>query len=264
MQRWDTVEACRIWRDAAQQAGETIGFVPTMGALHAGHSTLIERARAECDRVVGSIFVNPTQFNDASDFDNYPNTLAEDLSLCESLDVDGVFMPTRDSLYPDGYRFRLTENAYSTKLEGEHRPGHFDGVLTVVMKLLQIVSPQKAYFGEKDWQQLSLIRDMAKAFYMPVAIVPVPTVREPDGLALSSRNRRLSASARARAAAFPKILVQSATAEEAARELQLAGFEVEYVSDSDGRRLAAVVLDGVRLIDNWDLSQVGIASTVLV
>ena len=256
MQLWRTVEACQNWRAEVALTSESVGFVATMGALHAGHTALIEAAQRECDRVVVSIFVNPTQFNDASDFEKYPNTFVEDLELCRQLGVDGVFSPERDALYADNYRFRVTEDQVSSEYEGEHRPGHFDGVLTVVLKLLQIVAPHRAYFGEKDWQQLSLIRDMAKAFYLPLEVVPVPTVREADRLALSSRNRRLSPAAREMAGAFPRILTQASSPEVAEVELAEAGFEVDYVAESDGRRLGAVSIEGVRLIDNWDLSEI--------
>jgi|TARA_B110000438_G_scaffold284818_2_gene314246 pantoate--beta-alanine ligase len=256
MHRWETVEACQSWRARIASTNESVGFVATMGALHPGHAALIEAAKAESDRVVVSIFVNPTQFNDASDFEKYPNTLAEDLELCRELGVDGVLRPHRAALYADEYRFRVTEDQVSTAYEGEHRPGHFDGVLTVVLKLLQIVAPQRAYFGEKDWQQLSLIRDMVEAFYMPMKIVPVPTVRETDGLALSSRNRRLSQAGREQARAFPQILTQAESPEAAVAELAAAGFQVDYVAESDGRRLGAVFVEGVRLIDNWDLSEI--------
>ncbi|WP_438479762.1 pantoate--beta-alanine ligase [Oleiharenicola lentus] len=226
-----------------------IGFVPTMGALHAGHRALLERAWAENDRVVLSIFVNPTQFNDQSDFAHYPKTLEADLQLAEGLVTD-VIVPTYDELYPDGYRYRVTENRFSTELEGAHRPGHFDGVLTVVMKLLNLVQANRAYFGEKDWQQLALVRDMAAAFFLPTEIVACPTIREPSGLALSSRNERLSASGRAHAANFSRILRESPDANHAASALQSTGFEVDYVTDRAGIRLGAIKFEGVRLIDN--------------
>ena len=255
MIEWREQGALRAWR-ATRPAG-TVGFVPTMGALHRGHAALIERARAECATVVVSIFVNPTQFNDPADCANYPQPLEADLAQCAALGVEGVFLPTRDALYPDGYRYRITEGEASQVREGAFRPGHFDGVLTVVHKLLQLVGPDRAYFGEKDWQQLSLVRGMAEAFFLPVEIVPCPTVREADGLALSSRNGRLTAAARERAAEFPYHLVTAPTAAAAARALRAEGFAVEYVEDADGRRLGAVTLDGVRLIDNWALEAVG-------
>lgn len=236
-------------RGGPEFAGRTVGFVPTMGALHRGHASLLERARRENDLVVLSIFVNPTQFNDPQDLAKYPRTLEADLAVAEGL-ADWVFVPAANAIYPDAYRYRVTETALSLDLEGAHRPGHFDGVLTVVLKLLNLVAPQRAYFGEKDWQQLQLVRDMAADFFLSVEIVACPTVRESDGLALSSRNRRLSATARAQAAAFPRILREAPDAERAVVQLAQMGFTVDYVADRGESRLGAVRLDGVRLIDH--------------
>jgi pantoate--beta-alanine ligase len=227
----------------------TIGFVPTMGALHEGHRSLLRRARAECDHVVMSVFVNPTQFDNKDDLAAYPRALETDLEFAGEL-VDAVIAPEPRVLYADGYRYRVTETDLSRVLEGEQRPGHFDGVLTVVMKLLNLVRPARAYFGRKDWQQLQLVRGMASAFFLPVEVVECETVREPDGLAMSSRNRRLSPDARKRAAAFPRILSESADSASAVASLAAAGFEVDYVEERDGVRLGAVRLEGVRLIDN--------------
>ena len=239
----------RAARTGGDFAGRSVGFVPTMGALHEGHRKLLARARAENDRVVLSIFVNPTQFNDANDLKKYPRTLDADLALSHGL-VDDVIVPEPEELYPDKYRFRVTENQLSTVLEGAHRPGHFDGVLTVVLKLLNLVQPHRAYFGEKDWQQLELVRGMAAALLLPVEIIPCETVRDPDGLAMSSRNRRLSPAARARAVQFPRILRAASNPAAAAQELRAAGFEVDYVEERDGVRLGAVRIEEVRLIDN--------------
>ena len=230
-------------------AGRTVGFVPTMGALHAGHRALLERARVENDRVVLSIFVNPAQFNDAADLARYPRTLEADMALAEGF-VDDVLAPPAAELYPDEYRYRVTENELSHHWEGAHRPGHFDGVLTVVMKLLNLVQAHRAYFGEKDWQQLQLVRGMARAYFLPVEIVACPTVRADDGLALSSRNQRLSPAGRDQAAVFPKILQDASHPVVAASALRAAGFTVDYVVDHEGRRLGAVRIEEVRLIDN--------------
>ncbi len=239
----------RAARAAPDFASGPVGFVPTMGALHAGHRALLERARAENDRVVLSIFVNPAQFNDPADLARYPRTLAADLALAEGL-VDDVLAPAAAELYPDEYRYRVTEGELSRRWEGAQRPGHFDGVLTVVLKLLNLVQPDRSYFGEKDWQQLQLVRGMTQALFLPGEIVACPTVRAADGLALSSRNERLSPAGRARAAGFQKILRESLAAEIAAPALRAAGFEVDYVADHGGVRLGAVRLEGVRLIDN--------------
>lgn len=242
------IEGLQVWR--RQFHDEVVGFVPTMGALHVGHAALIKRARSECGRVVVSIFINPTQFNDSGDLAAYPVETESDLNLCRELGVDLVFMPTRDLMYPDEYRYRISELRDSLKWEGEHRPGHFDGVLTVVMKLFLLVDPHKAYFGEKDWQQLELVAGMAKAFFLPVEVVACPTIRDENGLALSSRNARLNELDREKAAAFHRHLVSAIDADSAAGALRDEGFDVEYVVDSEGRRIAAIHFQGVRLIDN--------------
>jgi pantoate--beta-alanine ligase len=245
----ETLAACRTVRQGPDYAGRSVGFVPTMGALHTGHRALLARARAENDRVVLSIFVNPTQFNDPTDLEKYPRTLAADLKLATGL-VDDVIVPTAAELYPDNYAYRVTEDKFSRELEGAHRPGHFDGVLTIVLKLLNLAAPQRAYFGEKDWQQLSLVEGMVRALLLPVEIVPCPTEREVDGLAQSSRNRRLSHAARVRAAQFPAILRAAGNAPAAVAALDAAGFAVDYVEDREGVRLGAVRIENVRLIDN--------------
>lgn len=239
----------RALRGSPAWAGRTVGFVPTMGALHSGHAALLARARAENERVVLSVFVNPTQFNDPADLARYPRTLEADVALARPY-VDAVLAPPPEAFYPDGYRYRVTENSLSTLLEGAQRPGHFDGVLTVVLKLLNVVQPHRAYFGEKDWQQLQLVRGLVEALLLPVEIVPCPTERDTDGLALSSRNRRLSPPGRTLAAAFPRALRTAPTAAAAAAALREQGFEVDYVEDRDGVRLGAVRVEGVRLIDN--------------
>ena len=221
-----------------------------MGALHEGHRSLVRRSRQENDLTLVSIFVNPAQFDDPGDLARYPRTLDDDLAALRAERTDFLLLPRADDLYADGYRYRVTEIEHSRTLEGAHRPGHFDGVLTVVLKLLQLAHADRAYFGEKDWQQLSLVRGMANAFFLPTAIVGCPTVRERDGLALSSRNRHLAPGDRSRAPLFHRALADAATAEEAARDLTAAGFEVDYVEDGPGRRLGAVRIGGIRLIDN--------------
>jgi pantoate--beta-alanine ligase len=240
-------------RRAQRRAGITLGFVPTMGALHEGHLSLVRRSRAENDRTLVSIFVNPPQFDDPADFAKYPRSIDDDLAMLRLAGADDVLLPTQEDLYRDGYRYRVIEVDFSKTLEGAHRPGHFDAVLTVVLKLLQLADAERAYFGEKDWQQLQLVRGMAEAFFLPTAIVPCATVREDDGLALSSRNRRLNAADRAKAPALHRALVDAATADEAARSLRASGFAVDYVEDRAQRRLGAIRLGGVRLIDNVPL-----------
>jgi pantoate--beta-alanine ligase len=244
------------WRSERHKqirAGRTLGFVPTMGALHEGHLSLVQRSKTENDLTLVSLFVNPTQFDNPTDLTKYPRTLESDLATLEMARTDFVFLPRESDLYPDLYHYRVTETNLSTVMEGASRPGHFNGVLTVVLKLLQIASAERAYFGEKDWQQLTLVRGMAEAFFLPTTIVACATVRETDGLAVSSRNRRLVPQDRARASRFYDTLSNAPTAEAATRELRTSGFTVDYVEDRDGRRLGAVRLGDVRLIDNVPL-----------
>jgi pantoate--beta-alanine ligase len=228
----------------------SVGFVPTMGALHKGHASLIEKSAAENNLTVLSIFVNPTQFNNPDDLKKYPRTWEADVELAKAAGANVILSPKYEELYADNYRFQLSEKEFSKKLCGAHRPGHFDGVLTVVMKLLQIVNPKKAYFGEKDFQQLQLIQDMTKAFFLPVEIVPGPTVREADGLAMSSRNVRLTPEGREKAPLLLKALKDGLSFEKAKQLLGEKQIELEYLEEHFGRRYIAAYIDGVRLIDN--------------
>lgn len=228
----------------------TVGFVPTMGALHAGHSSLLECAKQENDFTVLSIFVNPTQFNDPKDLEKYPRTFEDDFQIATQTGVSAVFYPEFANMYPDNYKYSVTENSYSKILCGASRPGHFDGVLTVVMKLFNIVQPDRAYFGEKDYQQLHLIEGLVKAFFLPLQIRPVATLREKSGLAMSSRNARLSAEGRKKAALLFKTITEVPTVESAKNILLNYGFQIDYLEDIDGRRFVAAFLEGVRLIDN--------------
>jgi len=248
-----TVAEWRQLRAAHRAAGRTVGFVPTMGALHAGHASLFQAARRDCAVVLASVFVNPTQFDEKHDFELYPRMLDQDCTLMDQADVDVVFAPSGAEMYPNGTRYAVTENQFSRELCGAHRPGHFDGVLTVVLKLLQIADAERAYFGEKDFQQLQLIRGLCTAFLLPTEIVPCPTVREADGLAMSSRNARLSPAERALAPTFHRVLASASTAPAANAELVAAGFAVDYVEDRENRRYGAVRLGSTRLIDNVPL-----------
>lgn len=245
-----TVADCRRFEAAARKKKVRIGFVPTMGALHSGHLSLLKRAKRECDVVVLSVFVNPTQFNDPNDLKKYPKTLDSDLAIAKLAKVDAVFVPNAKTMYPDGYRYRVSETEMSRMLCGAHRPGHFDGVLTVVMKLFQAVRPDRAYFGEKDHQQLMLVKGMIEAFFLPIDLVACPTVRERDGLAMSSRNALLTADERSRAPEFSRILKSGKAVEAIRRELVRSGFEVDYVEKRNQRIYGAVRLGQVRLIDN--------------
>jgi len=230
-----------------------IGFVPTMGALHEGHLSLVGASKAQNAVTVVSVFINPTQFDDKKDFEEYPADSRADLAQLEKAGVDFVLLPDAAQIYTDDYRFKVIEQDFSRLFCGAHRPGHFDGVLTVVMRLLNLVRPDHAYFGEKDYQQLQLIRDMVSAFFMPVRIVACETVREADGLAMSSRNRHLDARRRSQAATLYAALKRSRSADEARKKLVESGFDVDYVEDIENRRLAAARLGDTRLIDNVEI-----------
>ena len=247
-QVWYTVAD---WLDRRRAlAGRSIGFIPTMGALHRGHASLVERCRGESEIVVVSIFVNPSQFNDPKDLERYPRTLKSDLALLENLGADEVIVPSASEFYPNGYRFRVEPNSGAQVMEGAYRPGFLQGVMTVVLKLLGMVRPDRAYFGEKDYQQLKVITDMVQEFFIPTKIIPCPTVREESGLAESSRNMLLSPEAGEKAAWLFRALTIAANPAEARAILHAQGFVVEYVEECWGRRFAAAFLEGVRLIDN--------------
>lgn len=250
------IKSVSEWRQLAESAelkGKKIGFVPTMGALHAGHASLIKKSVQENDITVVSIFVNPTQFNDPKDFENYPVTFDEDLQLIEKLNVDFLFYPSAEEIYADNFSYRIEENNLSKILCGAFRPGHFEGVLTVVLKLFNIIQPTQAYFGEKDYQQYKLIDGMVKAFHLNIKIIPCPIIREDDGLAMSSRNRRLTVDERKFASNFTRLLMSKKTTGEIKSELKKLGFIVDYIEDYAGRRFGAVHLGKVRLIDNVEL-----------
>ncbi|MBI2689056.1 MAG: pantoate--beta-alanine ligase [Acidobacteria bacterium] len=230
--------------------GKSIGFVPTMGALHRGHASLVERSCAENAVTVVSIFVNPLQFNDPNDLKRYPRPIETDLAMLGDLGTDEVLLPGPEELYPNGYPFLVTADALTSLMEGRHRPGHFNGVMTVVLKLLNLARADRAYFGEKDYQQLRIIAGMAADLFVPTAIVPCATIRAENGLALSSRNALLSDAGRAKAATIHRVLTQCATAADAQAALEGEGLIVDYVEEHWGRRFAAAFLEGVRLIDN--------------
>ncbi len=187
----ETIRDMRTWAADRQRAGKTIGFVPTMGALHAGHRALLERARRECDCAVASVFVNPTQFGPNEDFKAYPRTWEADRAMCAAAGLDAVFKPTAKEMYPENIRTVVEVLGWSDKLCGMTRPGHFRGVATVVTKLFSIIRPTKAFFGAKDGQQLLIIQRMSRDLNLGVTVVRCETVREKDGLAMSSRNRYL-------------------------------------------------------------------------
>jgi pantoate--beta-alanine ligase len=264
-----------LWRKGEVR----VGLVPTMGALHQGHMALVEAARAECDRIVASIFVNPKQFAPTEDLGSYPRREAADLEMLRSAGVDLVFIPALDEMYPPDFATLVRVGGLTEGLCGAHRAGHFDGVTTVVTKLLIQALPDTAYFGEKDYQQLTVVRRLARDLDIPVRIAGVPTVREPDGLALSSRNVYLSAEERRIAPNLARVLRSiaavlaqdpNAVAQEIAHgsaALQQAGFAVEYLEireaeslavtsevTASSRVFAAVRLGTTRLIDNMPIA----------
>lgn len=244
----------QTWRRSLEK--ENLGFVPTMGALHEGHLSLIKRSRHENDQTVLSVFVNPTQFNHAQDLKSYPRTWESDLKLASDAGVDVIFFPSYQEIYPDNYSVTVNESDFSFLLCGANRKGHFQGVLTVVLKLINIVNPKRLYMGEKDFQQLQLVKKMAAALFLPTEIIGCPTARDSEGLALSSRNSRLSEADRQKASLIFKTISSSETPLQAHHTLEKAGFKIDYLIDIEKRRYVAAFLpsaqvDGeVRLIDN--------------
>ncbi|OGT56671.1 MAG: pantoate--beta-alanine ligase [Gammaproteobacteria bacterium RIFCSPHIGHO2_12_FULL_42_10] len=231
-------------------ANKSVGLVHTMGNLHQGHLQLCERSKHENDVTVACIFINPTQFNTENDFKYYPRTLEQDRALLNAMQIDILIHPAVEMIYPDNYHIQISETSLSLELEGAYRPGHFNGMLTVVLKLLLLVRPTRAYYGEKDYQQLLLIKKMAAALFLLTEIIGCPTVRDHDQLALSSRNTRLSPTERALAAYFPKLLHSTLSLDEITQQLTDLGFKIDYITEKWQRRLGAVWINQVRLIDN--------------
>jgi len=281
----DTPAGVRAWSDGIHVTGDTIGLVPTMGALHRGHLELIDAARRLADEVIVSIFVNPLQFGEQGDYDRYPRPLEDDLRVCRAAGVGVVYVPTAAAMYPDGFATSVHVAGLTDPMEGASRPGHFDGVTTVVTKLFGATRPDVAVFGEKDYQQLSVVRRLTADLDFGIDIVAHPTVREPDGLALSSRNRRLDDAQRRAATCIPTAIsaaLESATSDvsDASDVIVAATYFIdaeplatlEYVTVFDGATLRPIdrFEDGhrqagrvriaiaarfgdVRLIDNADL-----------
>ena len=262
-----------------REMGKKIGFAPTMGALHQGHLSLYKAAKKENDEVISSIFVNPTQFNNPDDFQKYPKTLEKDLELLEKAGVDAVYVPNVDEMYPDGLNSKKYDfDGLENEMEGKYRPGHFDGVGTIVEELFRQVQPHNAYFGEKDYQQLAIIKKMVEKTKLPVKIHGVPTLREEDGLAMSSRNVRLTETQRKEATIIYETLTKVkewfkvlSVEEIKLRVLEIfrnSNFELEYFviadektlketdffyKDKNYRAFIVAYADTVRLIDNMHL-----------
>ncbi|WP_151719558.1 pantoate--beta-alanine ligase [Gemmobacter serpentinus] len=262
----------RGWKEDGRQV---VGLVPTMGALHEGHLSLVRAAKRGCDRVIVSIFVNPTQFNNEDDLKKYPRSEDADAALLAAEGVDILFAPSVTEVYPPGFASLITVSGVSAPMEGERRPGHFEGMATVVAKLMGMTQANRAYFGQKDWQQLQVVKRMVADLNLAVEVVGCDTIREADGLAMSSRNVRLDALSRAQASGLARVMGKTAAAirtgtdiaaalDQGREELRLAGFtEVEYLDlrdaamldpitrlDQPARLLAAAWIGGVRLIDN--------------
>ena len=250
-----TIQELRAELDIQRKAGKKIGFVPTMGALHEGHASLVRRAVAENDVVVVSDFVNPTQFNDKNDLLKYPRTLEADCELLEKEGAAYVFAPSVEEVYPEPDTRQFSYAPLDTVMEGKYRPGHFNGVCQVVSKLFMMVEPDKAYFGEKDFQQLAIIREMVKQMNFPLEIVGCPIVREADGLALSSRNARLSEEERLQALSISKTLFQSKEYAATHTVEETQKFVEDGIAAAEGLELEYFELvDGITLqkISTWD------------
>ena len=271
----------QAWRQQFS-SDQKVGLIPTMGALHKAHATLFVTARPQCDQVVASVFINPLQFERSDDLKAYPRTMEQDLAMLEDLKVDAVYLPTPEDMYPAGYATSVDPGLSGSQFEGAARPGHFAGVLTVVLKLFQRCRPTSAYFGQKDAQQLFLVRRMVRDLDLPLTIIPCATLREDDGLAFSSRNARLSAAARQEALVLHRALSAAVTAFEAGEhnprtleaqmrscfessiaELAYADVidDITFESASDSaaatdhpwRALIAARLEGVHLLDKLPL-----------
>lgn len=276
MRLLETTQSLQQWRTESGMSTGVLGFVPTMGALHQGHISLLKKAKEQCAGVLVSIFINPTQFNNPDDLKKYPRILEKDLQLLENHDCDAVFVPSESAIYPTGLNVSQWDfGLLSNSLEAHYRPKHFDGVLTVVKRLFELVQPQLAFFGEKDFQQLCLIRAMTEFERLPVKIISCPTMREADGLAMSSRNLRLSAEERKVAGRISQVLGWAVSQKERIPPRELAGSALGLLSQTRGLRpeyfeivdsetfepllawdssspiaLAAAYVGSVRLIDN--------------
>lgn len=259
---FETISSVRSWIEQQKNLGLTIGFVPTMGALHAGHISLVEMAGEKCDVVIASIFVNPTQFNNANDLKHYPKTLENDKMLLEKSGCDVVFIPSVDEMYPQMLKGHWDFGTLSHALEGHFRPGHFDGVLTIVKRFFEIVEPDFAFFGEKDFQQLAHVRKLVAVEGMNITIVGCSTTREADGLAMSSRNLRLSLEQRNQARAISRVLFDMKKNIDHLSPAELKAIAVRELAASDGIKLEYLeIIDGhsFETIEKWGDSEKPVA-----
>ena len=253
----DSVELLRSELNACRKCGKRIGLVPTMGALHAGHASLVKRAVSENDVVVVSDFVNPTQFNDKNDLNKYPRTLEADCKLLEACGVSYIFAPSVEEMYPEPDTRQFSYAPLDTVMEGKYRPGHFNGVCQIVSKLFLAVEPDRAYFGEKDFQQLAIIREMVRRYPFNIKIVGCPIVRESDGLALSSRNSRLSPEQRIQALGISKSLFSSLEFAKTHTLSETKAFVEDAIANTEGLRLEYFeIVDGTTLqtVTQWNES----------
>lgn len=254
MKSFQTIRDTRQWLNEQKKSGKSVGFVPTMGALHQGHISLVKRSCRENDITACSIFVNPIQFNNPEDLEKYPRTPEGDLSMLDEAGCDMVFIPSAEEMYPEPVSEKYDFGTLEKVMEGKYRPGHFNGVAVVVNRLFDIIEPDRAYFGEKDYQQLRIIETLVRMKNIPVTIVPCPIVREADGLAMSSRNRRLSESQRTVAPMIYRTLSQAVDLARkipvqevkniSTKSLEREGFIVDYFEIADPETL--------QTLDNWD------------
>lgn len=261
-----TIKELQAEISAQKNAGKRVGLVPTMGALHAGHASLVERSVAENDVTVVSIFVNPTQFNDKNDLVKYPRTLEADCQLLQSVGASIAFAPSVEEVYPEPDTRSFSYAPLDTVMEGAFRPGHFNGVCQIVSKLFDMVQPHRAYFGEKDFQQLAIIREMVRQMQYPLEIIGCPIVREADGLAMSSRNTRLSADERTTALNISRTLFESQEFAKSHTLAETKAFVEEGIAATDGLRLEyyEVVDDRIlQTVREWDEAE-GIVGCITV
>ena len=243
------------WRDIRQnqiKTNQSIGLVMTMGNLHQGHASLLKKSLCENNISILTIFINPTQFDNKSDLNNYPNTESDDINIATKLGINYILIFNKKDLYPDDYKYQINTTSYISEImEGKMRPDHFNGMLSIVLKMHCLTLPNKSYFGEKDYQQYQLVKEMIKAFLLPIEIIKCPIIRNKNNLALSSRNNRLNKQELILAEKFPEILSNfNINDEQVKQELVNHNFKVDYIKTYNNRRFGAVYLNKIRLIDN--------------